>query len=343
MLMAIRLLSQGVVTCPEDSLKAWMQRYHVPAVGIGIIENGKIKSVKVYGNIRPNVPGPVNTIWNIASMTKPVTALTALKLADQGLLDIDEPLSDWYVHPDIKDNSWAKELTTRILLSHQSGFLNWPYMEPDKKLRFHFEPGHGWHYSGMGYEYVRMALENKFHKSLQQLAQEEIFGPLDMKNTHLGWSDEIDSNRFAWGYDTLGVKKAALYKQANAADWMLTTVGDYCKFALYVMKGAGLSQNIYREMTRIQANFDTTAAGKNDGMGLGWEVIIGLNNGEFALTHDGSDPGLATTGLLLPKSGRGIIIFTDGQMGDKLYSKIFKYAFPDQKAALARSMEEFRE
>ncbi len=56
MLMASRVLSQGVTICPQDSLKAWMQRYHVPAVGIGIIENGKIKSVKVYGDIRPNVP-----------------------------------------------------------------------------------------------------------------------------------------------------------------------------------------------------------------------------------------------------------------------------------------------
>jgi CubicO group peptidase (beta-lactamase class C family) len=342
MVMASRLLSQGVVTCPKDSLKAWMQLYHVPAVGIGIIENGKIKSIEVYGNIRPNVKGPINTIWNIASMTKPVTALTALKLADKGLLNIDEPLSDWYVNPDIKDNAWTKELTTRIMLSHQSGFLNWPRMEPDKKLKFHFEPGHGWHYSGMGYEYLRIALENKFHKSLQQLAQEEVFGPLDMKNTHLGWTDGIDSNRFAWGYDTLGVQQTFLYKQVNAADWMLTTVADYCKFALYVMKGGGLSSNMYREMTRIQAHFDTTAARKNDGMGLGWQVILGLNNGEFALTHDGNDPGIATTGLLLPKSGRGIIIFTNGDLGDKLYSKILKYAFPDQKAALAKFMGEFR-
>jgi CubicO group peptidase (beta-lactamase class C family) len=215
-------------------------------------------------------------------------------------------------------------------------------MEPDKKLKFHFEPGHGWRYSGMGYEYLRIALENKFHKSLQQLAQEEVFGPLEMKNTHLGWSDEIDSNRFAWAYDTLGVQNTYLYKQVNAADWMLTTVEDYCKFALYVMKGAGLSQNMYREMTRIQAHFDTTAARKNEGMGLGWRVIMGLNNGEFALTHDGNDPGIATTGLLLPKTGRGIIIFTNGDIGDNLYSKILKYALPDQKAALAKLMEEFR-
>jgi CubicO group peptidase (beta-lactamase class C family) len=342
MLMASRLLSQAVVDCPKDSLRAWMQRYHVPAVGIGIIENGKIKSVKVYGDIRPNVPGPTNTIWNIASMTKPVTALTALKLADKGLLNIDEPLSDWYADPDIKDNPWTKELTTHIMLSHQSGFLNWAKMEPDKKLKFHFEPGHGWRYSGMGYEYLRLALENKFHKSLQQLAREEVFDPLGMKDTHLGWSDQIDSNRFAWAYDTLGGQITYLYKQVNAADWMLTTVGDYCKFALSVMKGAGLSKNIYYEMTSIQAHFDTTARRKDEGMGLGWRVINGLNNGEFALTHDGNDPGIATTGILFPKSGRGIIIFTNGEMGDLLYSKILKYSFPDQQAALAKYMEEFR-
>jgi hypothetical protein len=99
---------------------------------------------------------------------------------------------------------------------------------------------------------------------------------------------------------------------------------------------------MYREMNRIQAHFDTTAARKNEGMGLGWRVINGLNNREFALTHDGNDPGIATTGILFPKSGRGIIIFTNGEMGDLLYSKILKFSFPDQKAALAKFMEEFR-
>src|ERR1700761_1816536 len=330
----------GIVSCPKDSILTWMKRFHVPAIGIGIIENGRIKSINVYGNIPPDGPAPKNPIWNIASMTKPVTALTVLKLVDEGKWNLDEPVSHYYVDPDIKDNPWANELTTRILLSHQSGFLNWKRMEPDGKLHFHFEPGKGWGYSGKGYEYLRLAMEAKFGHSIQQLAEQEVFGPLKMEDTHFGWYAGIDSSRFAWGYDTTGKRNTFKYKQNNAADWMVTSLSDYCNFGLSVIKGGGLSSHLYGEMTRIQAHFDTTAATRQKVMGLGWEVITGLPHNEFLLTHDGNDDGLATIGLLFPVSKRGIIIFTNGDEGDKVYSLILKASLPALKTELARYMGE---
>jgi CubicO group peptidase (beta-lactamase class C family) len=329
-------------TVPADSIRNWLAAFHVPAVGIGIIEDGRVSSVRVYGDLYPGAPAPENTLWNLASLTKPVTALVTLALVNKGLWNLDEPMSKYYTDPDIKDNPWTAELTTRILLSHQSGFKNWRFLEPDKKLAFHFEPGKGYKYSGEGLEYLRKALESRFHKSLQQLAAEYLFLPLGMKDTRYSWSNAVDSSRFAWAQNDKGVIYTGRRTEANAADFVLTTVADYSKFGALVINGGGLTADLYRQMCTAQVHMDTLAAHQMQGMGLGWEVIRGLPNGEFALTHNGSDPGVSTFILLLPKSKRGIAIFTNGDGGSQVVARILKASKIDLARELAAYMGEFR-
>ena len=215
-------------------------------------------------------------------------------------------------------------------------------MEPDKKLAFHFEPGKGYGYSGAGYEYLRKTIEKKFNKPLEAIAKEELLIPLSMKDTHFGWNDGLDSNRFAGAYDEKGVAYTGKYKSENAADWLVVSMEDYCKFALYVMNGAGVSKKLFDEITRIQVHFDTLGTNKDDGMGLGWEVIRNLGQGEYALTHDGSDPGIASIVLLFPNSKRGIVIFTNGDKGYNVIVNILKGSKIDLQPQLAMSMGEFK-
>jgi CubicO group peptidase (beta-lactamase class C family) len=328
--------------CPKDSIESWLNRYHVPAIAIGILENNKIKSISYYGEIRPGVPASEKTIWNVASLTKPLTAMTVMSLINKGKFDLDEPVSDYFIDPDIKDDPWTGKLTARIILSHQTGFKNWPYMEPDKKLKFHFEPGKGYGYSGAGYEYLRKTIEKKFDKPLEAIAKEELLIPLEMKDTHFGWNDGLDSTRFAGGYDEKGMPYNGKYRSGNAADWLVVSMEDYCKFALHVINGAGVSKKLFDEITRIQVHFDTLGTNKDDGMGLGWEVIRNLGQGEYALTHDGSDPGIATIVLLFPNSKRGIVIFANGSKGDNVFEQILKGAKIDLQPALAKAMDEFK-
>jgi CubicO group peptidase (beta-lactamase class C family) len=331
-----------ISTCPDDSIRSWLTRYHVPGAAIGIIENGRIKSLGYYGNIRSGVQVSANTLWNVASLTKPVTSATIMNLINAGKLSLDEPVYPYFIHPDIKDDPRAKELTIRIFLSHQTGFKNWPYMEPDHKLHFHFEPGKGYGYSGMGYEYLRQAVEKKLGVNLQQLAYKYVLAPAGMQNTHFGWNDQLDTNRFAWGYSSSGKQYDYTYKNINAADWLVTSIGDYCRFGLFVMNGEDISEKLFREVNKIQVNMDNNPELLDDGMGLGWEVIRGLPNNEYALTHDGSDSGVATLVLLLPNSKRGIIIFTNGDEGSKFISTVLKASKIDLAPELAKSMEEFQ-
>ena len=325
--------------CPADSIRDWLHRYHVPAVAVGIIENDHIKSAHCYGEIRPGVHAMEGTLWNVASLTKPVMAMTVLSLVNKGQFSLDEPTSDYYIDPDIKDDRNTGKLTAWIILSHQTGFKNWPYMEPDKKLHFHFEPGKGLGYSGAGYEYLRKTVEAKLHQPLQEIAEKALFSPARMTSTHFGWSDYLDSNRFAGAYNDIGTVYPYKNKEANAADWLVTTIVDYCRFGLYVINGAGVSPKLFDEFSNVQVHFD----GQPDaGMGLGWEVIRALPNGEYALTHNGSDNGVASFVLLLPHSRRGIVIFTNGDGGFSVIKQILQGSKIDLQPELAKVMAEFR-
>lgn len=304
----------------DTEIKKLLKESKVPTLGIGVIENGKLQQVKVFGEITKGVSAPYNTIFNVASLTKPVTAMVALKLVSLGKWNLDEPIYKYWTDADIANDPRNKKLTTRLILSHQTGFPNWRYMNENKKLNFQFEPGAKYQYSGEGMEYLRKALEKKFKKSLQQLANELIFQPLKMTDTKYIWDKNVDTTRLAIGYDT-DEKAYEIVKNKipNAADDLLTTVEDYGKFLVSVINGDGLSKIVFEEMTKNQV-----ASTKGKHFGLGFE-IYDLGNGEIALSHGGSDNGVQTIVFILPKTKQGLLIFTNSDTGGNVFENLLKH------------------
>src|SRR5579872_6571715 len=100
-----------------QKIPAWMAEYRVPCVGVGLIENGRIKWMKVFGNVKKGVAAPPNTLFNIASQTKPVVAMLTLKLVASGQWNLDEPLAHYWVDEDIAHDPYLPKLTTRYVLS----------------------------------------------------------------------------------------------------------------------------------------------------------------------------------------------------------------------------------
>ena len=304
----------------DDLTEKWLKENKVPALGIGIITDGKLKQVKVFGELKKGVTAPYNTIWNVPSLTKPITAITTLKLVSSGKWDLDEPLYKYWTDPDIANDPYLKLLTTRIVLSHQTGFPNWRFLNESKKLDFKFKPGTKYQYSGEGFEYLRKALEKKFHKTLEQLASELVFEPANMNDSQLVWNDKIDLSRYAINYDKNGNPyEPVKNKTANAADDLLTTIEDYGKFLCSVLNSEGLSKKVFDDMNAHQV---TTK--KDKYFGLGFE-IYDFGNGEYALSHGGADQGVQTLFFILPKTKQGIIIFTNVDDGYKVYKDLISH------------------
>jgi CubicO group peptidase (beta-lactamase class C family) len=301
----------------DAEIEKWLIVNKVPTLGIGVIKDSKLQQVKVFGEIKKGITAPYNTIFNVASLTKPITAMVALKLVSSGKWNLDGPIYNYWTDPDVSKDKNCKILTTRHILSHQTGFTNWRGNNNDGKLYFEFQPGTKYQYSGEGFEYLRKALEAKFHKSLNELASELIFKPLQMTDTKYFWDDKTDSSRFAIGYDENGVAyEIEISKTANAADNLLTTVEDYGKFLVSVMNRDDLTEKVFDEMVTHQV-----ATKKDKYFGLGFE-IYDFGNGEYAISHGGADKGCQTIVFVLPKTKQGLIIFTNVDDGYKVYEKL---------------------
>ncbi|HYG38407.1 MAG TPA: serine hydrolase domain-containing protein [Cytophagales bacterium] len=304
----------------EKDIPELIEKYKVPAIGVALIEDGKLKWQKVYGELEKDRPAPQDAIFNTASIGKTFTALLVLKLVDSKQWNLDEPLANYWIDEDIKDNPWLCKLTTRHVLSHRTGFKNWRRMNPSQKLEFDFEPGTAQQYSGEGMEYLRRALETKFKKPYDRMIDSLIFKPLYMKSSQY-WSDTLDRSKFAYSHDVNGL----IYQNmdynvgVSGAGNIHTTLEDLSKFGIYILEGAGLSPSLYQEMITHQGKEEGNAA-----FGLGWTVIKNLPSEEYVLKHGGDDKGVHSMLILLPKSKKGMIVFTNGDNGILVIDKLIK-------------------
>ena len=305
-----------------ENIEQLLKDNNIPALGLGVIEKGELTQIKVYGTLDGKRIAPYNSLFNVASLTKPVTAMTVLRLVSLGKWDLDEPLYSYFIDPDVADDPRNRKLTTRLVLSHQTGFPNWRWMNKDNKLNFQFDPGTKYQYSGEGFEYLRKAIERKFHKNLEQLVKEYIFQPIGMYDTSYIWNEKKDAKKIAIGYDKNGKPYDIVKnKTASAADDLVTSVEDYSKFLIAVMNNDLLSPQVFEAMKTKQVETK-----KDKYFGLGFE-IYDLGNNEIALSHGGADKGVNTIAFIVPKSKQGLVIFTNVDHGHNIYEPIMNHYF----------------
>ncbi len=304
----------------EKLIPKWQMEHKVPAVAVGLIESGKVIYAKAFGDQRNGIPATDQTIFTVASLTKPIFTMVVLNLIENGELSLEEPLYNYHIDPDLTVNKNLKKLNARYVLSHQSGFVNWRNMSPTKKLAFNFEPGSRYLYSGEGFEYLRKALTNKTDKTLPQLARKVLFEPLGLKDIAFTWNPEWDSKKIAYPYNhELKEYSYAPRTELNAAAGLQTTIKDYAEVCAYVLQGGGLSKFLFNQMITPQVKVK-----ENLYYGLGWEVIPSLSNKEIVIMHPGNENGISTIVILLPKSKKGIVVFTNGDRGFEVYQKIIE-------------------
>jgi len=167
-------------------------------------------------------------------------------------------------------------------------------------------------------------LESKFHQSLAVLMDSLLFKPLGMKDTYY-WSDRLDTNRFAMWHDGQGKRYAtSIETSVNAADDLITTIADYCRLGIYAMQLAHEGGPVYAEMVKPQV---MTKPGIYNG--LGWGLVEGLPGGAYAIEHGGSDIGVRTMAIFLPKSKSGVVVMTNGDNGMFVSDQVIKLALPE--------------
>ncbi len=244
-------------------------------LALAVIENGRPIYVKSYG-IRNAGGDPLrtDTIMYGASLTKAVFAYTVMQLVDEGVIDLDTPIERYlpkalpeYNEPEVEDlyarwsdlagdERWRK-LTPRILLTHSSGFANFGFLEPDGRLRFHFEPGTRYAYSGDGFILLQFVLERGLGLQLGKGMQRRVFDRFGMRNTSMIWRPDFRRN-LADGWDLQGKVEPHDERSAvRAAGSMDTTIEDFSRFASGFIRGEGLSPASRAEISSPQLAITT--------------------------------------------------------------------------------------
>jgi CubicO group peptidase (beta-lactamase class C family) len=331
-------LLAGVSSELDVRVPRLLAEYEIASVGVALIGDGRVTLTKVYGEQAPAVAASNATLFNLASLTKPVTAEVILRLASSGVLSLDEPMTRYWTDPDIATDPRRERLTARIALAHQTGFQNW--RGEGGRLAFRTDPGTAFGYSGEGYDYLGRYAEKRVGRSFEALAQEYVFGPIGMKNTSYsarGWmrgrlAIPLDSAR-RWGQPQ--VRDSADWSGANN---LITTVGDYALFVVSVMNGDRLSKATAAEHLRPASGPQPPFGCKMEpaalcpramNFALGW-IRLDYQSGPIMLFLGMNErPGGEWTLVYFePQTRRGVIILTSGRNGQRLLLDVLDVVDP---------------
>lgn len=305
-------------------IPALMEKAGVPGLSIAVIRDGKTVWADNFGVRNADTKKPVasDTVFNVGSLSKPVFAYGVLKLVDAGKLKLDEPLAPYLPKEFTAGDPRFQQITARIVLSHRTGFPNWP---PDgKPLVIHFTPGERFSYSGAGMVFLQKAVEKITGKPLNDYLQEAVFTPLGMKHSSYAWNPAFE-NEVAIGHNVGGVPvDLSKANQANTAASLETTAEDYAIFLDAVLQKKGLKPATLREMETAQIAVDPACENCVEGTPSGklsssifWGLGFGIEQtaeGE-SLWHWGDNGVFKAFFVVRPATRSGVVYMTNSENG----------------------------
>ncbi|MEE8583640.1 MAG: serine hydrolase domain-containing protein, partial [Acidobacteriota bacterium] len=325
----------GTIAGLQEATPRLMQQADIPGLQIALIQDGKVVWNQAFGQADKagKVEASQETLFPAASLSKPVFAYAVLKLAEQGKIDLDQPISQ-YLPGYIEEDARIDAITARHVLSHSCGFPNW--RPRGGKLKILFQPGERFSYSGEGYVYLQNAVERITAKPMDDFVREMVFDPLGMKDSSYVWQERFEG-RTARGHDAQG-KTHRLRKRtvANAAASLYTTSADYARFVTAVLNGEGLNRETWDDMLTSQVPVgrrnDFRAAQKLS-WGLGWGLQEG--DGDTAFWHWGDNGDFKCYVVAWRGRKSGLVYFTNSENGLSIPREILQAGLGEVHPALS--------
>lgn len=306
----------------DTYMNEMMNYYAIPGASIGIIINDELRVVKGYGvkNALTKEPVSESTIYQAASITKPVFAYTVLKLSDQGIIDLDKPLYKYLAFEELEDDERYQKMTARHVLSHQSGLPNW-----GRSLIF--EPGTAHGYSGEGIEYLMRVVEKISNESILDILNREILAPMKMtENTYFVRESEMYA-KVALGHHHNLPANNWIIDRVGMARSMYTEPKEFSHFILSAMRGEGLDKDTYQDMLTTQRispfNAENPVSNWTRSFGLGF--LMKESPWGTCYGHGGSNQYFQSLFEYYPDQRFGFVLFTNNDMGYHLGNDVREY------------------
>jgi CubicO group peptidase (beta-lactamase class C family) len=313
----------------ESARKDWA----APAVSVAVVVDGQIAWAEGFGlaDVENEVKARPDTVYRIASISKPISATAVMQLVEKGRLSVDDPIAKHV--PSF--SSWSErglEVTLRHLLSHTSGVRH--YKEGEFDLKDHFDsieaaleifredpllftPGSKYSYSSYAYNLLGAVVERASGLTFEAYLKEKVWGPAGMTSTRLEHQGEIVPHR-SRQYVPAGGRRVENAPFADlsvkwAGGGMISTVEDLARFAIALDEGKLLKAETLEQMYQPTILTD----GTRSDYGLGWDTERD-ESGRRWIAHGGGATGGSTYLLRLPEKRFAVAIAANVQnAGDR--------------------------
>lgn len=304
-----------------------------------LIQDGKIATTHQFGIANAETKAPVKldqTLYQLASVSKLVTAWGVMKLVEDGRLALDQPVSRYLTRWQFPDSEYRDKVTTRHLLSHTAGLddlFGYAGFLPGEEIqtleesltltrdatsgnprgvKVSREPGKNWLYSGGGYTVLQLLIEEITHRFFADYMAEFILQPLGMEKSNFDWQAIADEGRagdLATSFDERLNPSPPRRYTATAAASLYATPQDMARFVqAYTQQNPVLSQETLMEMM-------TPQPGAYQDWGLGHALYVANGADGYVVGHDGGNlPALGHTVRINPATGNGLVLMISGNL-----------------------------
>ncbi|GJM30046.1 MAG: hypothetical protein DHS20C17_26810 [Cyclobacteriaceae bacterium] len=304
----------------DQFIETYRKFYSIPGVSLALIKEGKVVYHQTYGvkSTQTNEPVTDETLFEAASITKPVFGFVVLRLAEKGVIDLDKPLYQYLPFEALEVTPEYKKMTARHVLIHQSGLPNWgvPLVRA---------PGLEYGYSGEGFEYLKRVVCKITGKDIEQLLDEEVISPL--KLYHMEFKDSEELRKVAAiGHQGGDPTNWPIPGEPGMAHSMHTEAYAFSRFAIALLEERGLKPETYSELEKIHTlspaeYWDSPEYPEGAGLGVhvrtspfGNVIGHGGNNGDFKCLFE-----------VYQELDMGYVVFTNSNLGDQLAMDLAKF------------------
>ncbi|CAM3845902.1 serine hydrolase domain-containing protein [Paracidovorax anthurii] len=318
---------------PAEQLQHLAQRHHVCGAAVAVIRQRELQTVSTASGCDPALEVQPDSVFQAASLSKPVFAYAVLKLVRQGRLALDAPVLQYlpqgYRHAfdplqpgpaaqtDEVTDPRLQAVTVRMLLQHTAGLPNWA----SGPLRFESTPGTRWAYSGEGYVLLQRAVETVMGRPLDEVMQEQVFAPLGMGHSSYRWTPQVGEHLLPGTKANGAPRKEVPLRQPVAAFSLYTSVGDYARFLVALLRDEALLAKTVESPVDVDPHLNLS-------WGLGWGME--RSTAGVHLWQWGNNPGYRAFVMALPGSGDGLVMLTNSDGGLKLAEPLVQATLPGE-------------
>ncbi len=310
-----------------------LARYDVPGIAMATLKRCEPEGPPIVGGRASlNPPSAVTpaTVFEAASLSKPVFAWLVMQLVDERVIALDRPFAETFDYARIPDKAAYAKLTPRLVLTHRTGLPNWvggdiEFPQRTAPIPFKHPPGTANSYSGEAFQLLQAFVEHTTGRSLQALFQARL-GHVMPQSTFVRplRPGTVASRGYASAAQASGGRDmTTLTDHALSAASLVTTAQDYARFLSLVCRREGLSRAAYDDLLRPQAPVPGDEPPGPMSRGLGW-AITRLGDETTLVSHNGSNGEYRAFAGFVRDSRDGIVILTNGVRGRALIEALLE-------------------